>query len=93
MKNSYALKLQEQKTKERLMWTHKTVVYMNKIFTLALNKEGMGKERIGRISGYTNELNEEYMQLLDTDAEYANAKLDEAYEAIMGRRFEYENRV
>ena len=55
--------------------------------TLALNREGFGKERIKRVNRYFDELNDEYMDALQSGSDYANEKLKAAVRDVMGEEY------
>lgn len=88
MKNSYAKKLllaKEILTKEREREIiEKTIKLMIRSIAIALNRElGMGAGRISRVQSATLQVFREYSDMQDTDQEYADERLKEAYEAIM----------
>lgn len=88
MKNNYAAKLQEKKRLEamqiRLETIRHTTSFLQDVFTLALNSEGFGRERINRINGHVNEIVEKYTAMQDDDIDYAEGKLREAVRKVMG---------
>lgn len=84
MKNAYVLKLQERRAQEDLALVQKTLHYVARVVTLAMNMDGLGKTRIKRIKGYFDELNSEYLEALNDGSDYAEQKLNEAYEKVMG---------
>lgn len=87
MKNEYILKLQAKRRAEDIELINKTCDYVADIMTLALNREGFGKERIKRVNRYFNELNDEYMEALQSGSDYANEKLKAAVRDVMGGEY------
>lgn len=87
MKNAYAHKIKAAKSAEREYLIKdavaRTTNFLQDIFIVALNQEGMGKVRINRVSGYVNELVQEYRTMQESDQDYADAKLQEAVKRIM----------
>lgn len=62
----------------------RTTDLLQAVFTLALHREGFGKERIKRINGYVDEIIDEYTAMQEDDVDYADAKLREAVRKVMG---------
>lgn len=87
MKNAYALQLQQKRKQEDFALVQKTLNYVSKVMTLALNKEGLGKSRIKRVNGYFDEFNNEYLAALNDGTDYAETKLNERYAQIMDEEF------
>ena len=89
MKRNYAAELQARNQLKimaiRQETAHKLTTMLQSIFIIALNEEGFGKDRINRVSQNVNRLLDEYVHLQDTDPDYADAKLQEAVERIMGK--------
>jgi hypothetical protein len=87
MKNTYAAKLQQRKETELREAYRKGVLvtqdFLQNVFTVALNREGFGKDRILRVNRYVNEVINEYSFLQDEDIEYAQGKLESAVQRIM----------
>ena len=90
MRNAYAAKLmatkQILKNEERAALVRRCLTTIYQAAAVALNDEfGFGAERIVRFREKLNSTIEQYGALLEgTDADYADGKLEEAYEKIMG---------
>lgn len=89
-RNQYAAKIvaakAAMKQEERAALVRRCLTTIYQAAAVALNDEfGFGAERIVRFREKLNSTIEEYGDLLnDTDAEYADGKLEEAYRRIMG---------
>jgi len=98
MKNQYAAKLMAMKAamsfdeKRALVRRNMTTIY--KGASVILNREfGFGAKRIKRFCGCLDDFLVEYgVEMDNNDAEYADAKLDEAYLRIMGEYYKEEDR-
>ena len=97
MKNQYAAKLVaakaalSQEAKKALVHRCMTTIYQ--AAAIALNEEhGFGPDRITRFRDKMEKIIIEYGGLMeDTDAEYADSNLEEAYLRIMGEYYKKEN--
>lgn len=90
MKNAYAAKLQAQrvrlKNNERSELIHRILTTVYQASAVALNEQfGFGADRISRFRDAMEQAIMEYGALLDSvDADYADGKLAQRYEQIMG---------
>ena len=90
MKNAYAAKLQAQrvrlKNSERAELIHRLLTTVYQASAVALNEKfGFGADRISRFRDAMEETILEYGVMLDeVDADYADGKLAQRYEQIMG---------
>ena len=90
MKNACAAKLQAQrvrlKTSERAELIHRLLTTVYQASAVALNEKfGFGADRISRFRAAMEETILEYGVMLDeVDADYADGKLTQRYEQIMG---------
>lgn len=88
MKNAYARKIVARKEAERqatfLEATNTTLDFLQKVFILALNKEGFGKDRITRVMQYADEIILQYMAMQEDDPELADAQLEMRAKDILG---------
>lgn len=89
-KNSYATKLMIQKAvltqQQRKVIIDKTFETTYKMAVVALNRAfGIGATRIKLFNEIMDELFTEYEKLMDeVDVDYADGKLDEQYNAVIG---------
>lgn len=90
MKNAYAAKLQAQrvrlKNEERAELIHRVMTTVYQASAVALNEQfGFGAERISRYRAAMEQTINEYGGLIsEVDADYADGKLAQRYEQIMG---------
>lgn len=90
MKNAYAAKLQAQRVRlcneERAALIHRILTTVYQASAVALNEQfGFGADRISRFRDAMERTVIEYGALLDSvDADYADGKLAQRYEQIMG---------
>lgn len=90
MKNAYAAKLQAQRVhlrnEERAELIHRILTTVYQASAVALNEQfGFGTDRISRFRDAMEQTIIEYGALLDeVDADYADGKLAQRYEQIMG---------
>ena len=90
MKNAYAAKLQAQRVhlrnQERADLIHRILTTVYQASAVALNEQfGFGADRISRFRDAMEQTIVEYGALLDSvDADYADGKLAQRYEQIMG---------
>ena len=90
MKNAYAAKLQAQRVRmrnsERAELIHRILTTVYQASAVALNEQfGFGADRISRFRDAMEQTIIEYGALLDeVDADYADGKLAQRYEQIMG---------
>ena len=90
-KNTYAAKLMAAKAamshQERAALVNRTLTTVYQASAVALNEVyGFGPERIARFRDAMEAVVMEYGGLMDAvDTEYADSKLAERYEAIMGK--------
>lgn len=86
-KNAYAQQLQLKKALERQEIIKRTAQTCLDIMTIALNDEfGFGPERLERLARHFNDLFTEYDDMLEDGADYADSKLRERIDRIMGRQ-------
>lgn len=90
MRNAYAAKIQAQRVhlrnEERAELIHRILTTVYQASTVALNEQfGFGADRISRYRDAMEQTIIEYGALLDSvDADYADGKLAQRYEYIMG---------
>ena len=90
MRNAYAAKLQAQRVRlrnnERAELIHRILTTVYQASAVALNEQfGFGADRISRFRDAMEQTIIEYGALLDSvDADYADGKLAQRYEQIMG---------
>lgn len=88
--NAFAVKIAAAKAaltdKERKAVVHRCITTIFQASAVALNEEfGFGPERIIRFRNMVEQAITEYGGLMnDTDVDYADGKLEEAYKRIMG---------
>ena len=93
-RNNYAAKLVAVKARlsdaERKELIGKTFETTYKLSVIALNRAfGIGNTRAKVFENILNELFTEYGKLIDeVDEYYADGKIDEAYQSIVGKRLE-----
>lgn len=89
-RNAFAGKLISAKAaltqQQKAALIHRVLTTVYQASAIALNEQfGFGAERIARFRNGMEAVIQEYGVLLDdTDADYADGKLDQRYEAIMG---------
>lgn len=85
MKNAYAKKLQIQKIMREKELVQFAIQRDWDIWTIVLNRElGIGRDRLKRLQDVANKVYDEYVDSIETDAEYAETKLAAAVRQIMG---------
>lgn len=90
MKNQYARTLMATKAAltyaEKQSVVHTTVVAMTQAYGIALHNEyGFGRDRLQRLEKAVGETIEEWGRMQVDGLDYANAKLQEAYDQAMGK--------
>ena len=90
MRNAYAAKIQAQRVhlrnEERAELIHRILTTVYQASAVALNEQfGFGADRIARFRDAMEQTIMEYGAMLDSvDADYADGKLAQRYEQIMG---------
>lgn len=96
-KNRFAYQIrlasEERARQVRREITDRCVKTMHRAYSIAINREfGFGKRRLDRLFTVATAIMEEYSAMIDAgDVEYADAKLEEAYNKIMDRGEEKPN--
>lgn len=86
-KNAYAQQLQLKKALERQDLIKRTAQTCLDIMTIALNDEfRFGPERLERLAKRFNDFFTEYDDMLEDGVDYADGKLKDRIDQIMGRQ-------
>lgn len=86
-KNNYVHRLTVNQAAREYQLTRQTVTRCLDIAALVLNEKfGFGADRITDFANGVNEMFDEYMSMTDSGVDYADTKVTQRLEQIMGRK-------